>query len=204
MSSSTQRLELLRREIDVIDSAIHDLIVKRATIVEDIREIKGGAGPALRPGREAEILRRLAARHKGALPLAGVICVWREMVSAFTHLQDPFSVSVYAPPGRERLTAVARDHFGSLTQLMPVATASAAVRAVGDGTAAAAVLPLPEDGEGDAWWPLLISGDGRAPRIIARLPFLFDGKGEQALMIGAAPRDLSSGDEASLIAIALD
>jgi chorismate mutase/prephenate dehydratase len=202
MSSSSQRLDLLRRDIDAIDIAIHDLIVKRATIVEDIRKIKNRAGPALRPGREAMILRRLAARHQGRFPIAALMCVWREMISAFTHMQEPLSAAIYAPPGHERLFALARDHFGSLTPLNPVPTAAAAVRAVADQAAYLAVLPLPGDREAECWWPLLFGSEEKTPRIITRLPFASDGKSEEALVIGAGARDASD-DELSLIAIQL-
>jgi len=202
MSSSSHRLDLLRRDIDAIDIAIHDLIVKRATIVEDIRKIKNRAGPALRPGREAMILRRLAARHQSRFSLSALMCVWREMISAFTHMQEPLSAAVYAPPGHERLFSLARDHYGSLTPLVPVTTAAAAVRAVADQKAYLAVLPLAGDREAECWWPLLIGSEEMTPRIITRLPFASDGKSEEALVIGAWARDASD-DEMSLVAIEL-
>jgi hypothetical protein len=33
------------------------------------------------------------------------------------------------------------------------------------------VLPLPQAGESDPWWPQLLSTDDNAPRVVARLPF---------------------------------
>ena len=201
MPSSTNRLDLLRRDIDAIDVAIHDLIVKRATIVEDIRKIKNRAGPALRPGREASIVRALVARHRGKFPLQALVNLWREMISAFTHMQEPLSAAVYAPPGRERLFSLAGDHYGSLTPLQPAPTAAAAVRAVADQAAYLAILPFPGDQDAECWWPLLVGND-RTPRVISRLPFASDGKGEQALVLAAWARD-SSDDEASLVVVEL-
>ncbi|HLG87825.1 MAG TPA: chorismate mutase [Alphaproteobacteria bacterium] len=201
MPSSTNRLDLLRRDIDAIDVAIHDLIVKRATIVEDIRKIKNRAGPALRPGREASIVRALVARHRGKFPLQALVNLWREMISGFTHMQEPLSAAVYAPRGRERLFALARDHYGSLTPLQPVPTAAAAVRAVADQTSYMAVLPFPGDQDSECWWPLLIGND-KAPRVISRLPFASDGKGEQALVLATWARDPSD-EEATLVVVEL-
>jgi chorismate mutase len=103
MSPTDPSLDLLRTEIDSIDIAIHDLIVKRGTIVEDIRKIKNGAGPALRPGREATILRGLAERHRGRFPLPALISLWREMMGGFTHMQEPVTVAVHGAPGSDRL-----------------------------------------------------------------------------------------------------
>ena len=63
----------VRAELDRIDDALHDLLMERAAVVGRLAEgrLKGPA--VLRPGREAAILRRLLARHRGALPPAAVV-----------------------------------------------------------------------------------------------------------------------------------
>jgi chorismate mutase len=202
MSSPDPRLDPLRQDIDAIDAAIHDLIVKRGTIVEDIRKIKKRSGPALRPGREATILRRLAAKHQGAFPLPALVCLWREMMGGFTHMQQPFSAAVYAPDGSGRLGRIARDHYGSMTPLNVMSSASACVRAVAEGTADVAVLPVPVEGEAESWWPLLMSNDKKAPQVVSRLPFIQNKDGEEALVVAAWARDFSEA-EASLVALRL-
>ena len=202
MSSPDPRLDLLRQDIDAIDASIHDLIVKRGTIVEDIRKIKKRAGPALRPGREATILRRLAAKHQGAFPLPALVCLWREMMGGFTHMQQPFSAAVYAPDGDGRSGRIARDHYGSMTPLNGMSSASACVRAVAEGTADIAVLPVPGEGEAESWWPLLMSNDNKTPQVVSRLPFVQHKNAEQALVVAAWGRDFSE-TEASLVALRL-
>ncbi len=201
MSSPDPRLDLLRQDIDAIDTAIHDLIVKRGTIVEDIRKIKKRSGPALRPGREATILRRLAAKHQGAFPLPALVCLWREMMGGFTHMQQPFSAAVCTQDGSggDRL---ARDHFGSMTPLVAMPSAAACVRAVAEGTADVAILPVPAEGEPEVWWPLLMSNDKKTPQVVARLPFVQHQNGEQVLVVASWARDLSE-SEASLVALRL-
>lgn len=203
MSSPDPRLDLLRQDIDAIDIAIHDLIVKRGTIVEDIRKIKKRSGPALRPGREATILRRLAAKHQGAFPLPALVCLWREMMGGFTHMQQPFTAAVHAPEGDGRLGRVARDHYGSLTPLNAMPSASACVRAVAEGTVDVAVLPVPADGEAESWWPLLMSSDKKTPQVVSRLPFVEDKGGDQALVVASWARDFSE-SEASLVTLRLN
>jgi chorismate mutase len=202
MSSPDPRLDLLRQDIDAIDASIHDLIVKRGTIVEDIRKIKKRSGPALRPGREATILRRLAAKHQGAFPLPALVCLWREMMGGFTHMQQPFSAAVHAPDGDGRSARIARDHYGSMTPLNEMSSASACVRAVAEGTADIAVLPVPAEGEAEPWWPLLMSNDTKTPQVVSRLPFVQQKNGEQALVVAAWARDFSD-SEASLVALRL-
>src|SRR4051812_2994668 len=76
-------LAALRGEIDRLDDQIHDLVMRRAEVVATLANsrVKGGASP-LRPGREAMILRRLLARHAGALPGGAVVRLWREIFGA--------------------------------------------------------------------------------------------------------------------------
>ena len=52
----------------------------------------------LRPSREAQIIRHLIARHRGALPAASVSRIWREMIAALYPLQaNAVKVAVHGP-----------------------------------------------------------------------------------------------------------
>ncbi len=207
MSSSEASLDALRQDIDEIDAAIHDLVMRRCEVVERIAEIKNsgmGARIAIRPAREASILRRLASRHSGRFPLAVLIRMWREMVAGFTQLQGPYAVSVYAPEGQRGLWDVARDHYGSTTPTTAVSVPIAAVRAVIDGTATVAVIPWPDDQAPDPWWPMLMSADAKTPHVIARLPFIRSARGEEreALAVAQAPHE-PTGDDHTLVGVEL-
>jgi chorismate mutase / prephenate dehydratase len=176
MSEPQPTLDELRRQIDEIDDAIHDLIMRRTQVVEQVGATKRQGQPNknqpyTRPGREAVILRRLAARHTGPFPQVALVRMWREMVSALTRLQGAFAVAVCAPEERRGYWDIARDHYGSATPMFVVNTPAAAVRAVSDGTATVAVVPMPEEGDPDPWWRYLMGEEGKTPRIIARLPF---------------------------------
>ena len=120
MSVTEPSLDALRRDIDRIDDALHDLLMQRCEVVERIAEVKG-TGPAfMRPGREATILRRLVDRHAGRFPVPVLIRIWREMLAAFTLLQGPFAVAVHAPEDERGLWDMARDMYGSSTPMLPV------------------------------------------------------------------------------------
>ena len=86
-------LAALRSEIDHLDDQLHDLVMRRADVVATLAasRVKGGASP-LRPGREAMILRRLLARHQGALPGGAVVRLWREIFGASSAMQGGFAV----------------------------------------------------------------------------------------------------------------
>ena len=92
------RLGELRAKIDAIDESVHRLLMQRAGVIDELIAVKGTArnGAAFRPGREADMMRRLAARHAGHLPLTAVEHLWREIISTFTALQAPFTVAVSA------------------------------------------------------------------------------------------------------------
>jgi chorismate mutase / prephenate dehydratase len=178
----------LRRRLDEIDDKLQDLLVDRAEIVSLVAASKkNGKQATFQPAREAEIIRRLVGRHRGAFPVATVVRMWREMLAAAVRLQSPFFVAVFAPTDRPGLWDLARDHYGSNTPMEAHDTAGRVIRAVADGGASVGVLPLPEMGERNPWWPRLLSAANDPPRIVARLPFGARGNaraGADALVIG--------------------
>ena len=202
MTARGPSLDELRREIDEIDIAIHDLLMRRAEIGRKVGEVKGDDAPVFRPGREAQILRRLLARHGGPLSPRVVMRIWRELVSAFAAMQKPFSVAAYEPEEGESLATLARNHFGSASPPRGYALASSVLRAVTEGEATLGVLPLPHQGESESWWCAL-SPDGQArPRIVARLPFVPPAKADcqdEALVVGLMPPEPSGDDRGYVI-----
>ena len=163
-------LEALRREIDAIDDQIHDLILKRWETVRYVAAAKGPAsGLPVRPAREAAMLRRLAARHRGPFPFAALARMWHEMIAAFTMLQAEYSVAVYANAREHTLWDLARDQFGSQTPMQPYPTKRDALAQLFEGKHDVAVLPLPRDGEENPWWTALAAPD--APKVVMRIPF---------------------------------
>lgn len=209
---STQRPDLagIRQQIDGIDDQLLDLLRQRVQLVEQVAAAKAaGTTPApaheiVRPGREAEILRRLLARAEGALPRRLVVALWREMIAAFSQMQGvPLKAVVYDPdPVNGAYRAVARDYCGNAIPARLVTSAIAAVRAVSDGTATVAILPLPLEGEQEPWWPMLAGPEGRTPRIIARLPFARVAGEPEALVLSFASAS-DTGQDQSLVVVEL-
>ena len=70
-SIALSTLDDIRREIDRIDAEMHRLLIERSGVIERLIEIKKGqgGGSAFRPGREASMLRAIAERHTGLLPV---------------------------------------------------------------------------------------------------------------------------------------
>jgi len=195
-------LDDLRGAIDEIDTVMHDLIMRRAAIVEEIAAAKGEqAASGMRPGREAEILRRLLARHHGPFPQGSLVRIWREIISAVTAMQGPYSVAVYADDNGG-LWDLSRDYFGSCTVLSTRAGRRDVIGDVAGGAVTHGVLPYPQDEDDHPWWAGLWSPG--APRVVLRLPFCGSGnargRNAQALVIArVAPEP--TGEDRTLIII---
>jgi chorismate mutase len=188
----------LRAEIDALDDAMHDLLMRRAGVVARMAasRIKAGAGSPFRPGREAAVLRRLLARHSGALSRGAVVRIWRHIIMAHTAIQGAFTAAVAASSEAAQTLGLAREHFGTATPLTSFASPAQALAALSAGKASVAVLPAPTgEGEG-AWWQSL-----EAPRlsVVARLPFIADtARADAALVVAPLPAD-ASGEDQSLL-----
>ena len=171
MSEAIKSLEEVRREIDEIDAALHDLIMRRTRVVEQVMAAKGTTNTGnFIPGREIKVLRGLMDRHEGAFPRQALIRMWREMISVFAAMQGPFHVVACAKGGEQGCWDMARDYFGLHEKMSTLATPREVVSSVSNDEAAIGVVSVPAEGDDDAWWRVL--GGAVAPRIVARLPFI--------------------------------
>jgi chorismate mutase-like protein len=201
-------LGALRAEIDRIDSDIHDLLMRRAEVVGQVAATKKN-GVALRPGREAAILRRLLARHKGGLPAQAVVRIWREMLAGTTAMQGGFVVAVRETDPGSGFVAAAREQFGALTPLRVHGSSAQAIADVSAGRASVAVLPIPSETDvtRDAWWTALLQKDEPRIHVVGRLPFWArrteGAPTAQAFAVAAIAPD-PSGDDRSLLGLELD
>jgi len=196
----TSALAALRRRIDEVDDGLHDLLIRRTELVEEVGRLKGETGiDTFRPGREAQVLRRLVGRHRGRFPRGALVRIWREIMSSAVAVQSALSVAVC-----EGCWDLARDHFGSMAPLLVLPTAEETVLAVAEGRAALGVLPLEDEKGCEPWWLKLGAPDAARPRVIARLPFGAPGNaaGEQAdAFVIAVMEPEASGNDCTLLAI---
>jgi chorismate mutase / prephenate dehydratase len=199
------RLNALRQEIDTIDGDLHGLIRRRAALVGEITASKPAGGLALRPGREAQIMRKRLATHDGSFPAAAVYRMWREMMSAFALMQTPgLKVAVCRSVDQPGYWDLARDHFGCQVPMMAYESPAQVLAEVRANPTTIGVVPAPIEADTAPWWPLLAGGDPTLPNVVARLPFL--------VMPNARARDITalvlariepeeSGDDRALISL---
>jgi chorismate mutase len=162
----------LRAEIDRIDAEMHALLIQRGSIIDQLIAVKrtSATGSAFRPGREASMMRRVAERHRGLLPLDTVEGIWRVIIATFTYVQAPFSVHADISGGDAPMRDSARFHFGFTVPYRPHIDAGAVVAAVARSRGDLGLARIDQGATAGAWWTRLARPDG--PKVIARLPFI--------------------------------
>ena len=198
-------LDNLRQEIDAIDGELHGLIGRRADVVGRIATVKPAGGLALRPGREAQVLRQRLATHKGPFPAAAVFRIWREMMCALTLMQTPgLKIAICRPHDQPGYWDLARDHFGCQITFVANDTPAQVLAAVRANPSTLGVVPVPIEADAAPWWPLLAGRDATLPNIVARLPFLVmpnaRARGIQAFVLARMEPE-ESGDDRALVSL---
>ena len=170
-AGDSRKLAELRDTIDAIDAEMHRLLVERGTIIDALIQTKGTekTGTAFRPGREADMMRRLVARHRGELPITTVEHIWREIITTFTRMQAPFDVAIDGSAEPDRMRDLARFYFGFSVELLCLGDAAAVVAHVA-ATGDLGIVARDQDPAVGAWWRVLAKPS--APQIMAVLPYI--------------------------------
>jgi chorismate mutase len=172
MDQPAPNLADLRREIDRIDLSMHELLMERGRIIDRLIATKGTAqsGAAFRPDREASMMRAIAERHTGLLPLDTAEGIWRVIIGTFTYVQAPYAVHADISGGDAPMRDSARFHFGFTVPYQPHPDAGAVVAAVARSRGDLGIARIDQGASAGPWWTALTAPD--APKIIARLPFI--------------------------------
>jgi chorismate mutase/prephenate dehydratase len=198
-------LDSLRQEIDAIDNELHAMVRRRADLVDRISAAKPPGGLALRPGREARVMRQRLATHQGPFPSTAIYRMWREMMCAFTLMQTPdLKIAICRPVDQPGYWDLARDHFGCQIPFVANDTPAQVLAAVRANPSTIGVVPTPIESDATPWWPLLAGRDATLPNVVARLPFLdmpnARARGISAFVLARMePED--SGDDRTLVSV---
>lgn len=148
--SSEEKLQAIRERIDALDAQLQTLINERASLAQEVAEVKLAAGEDAvfyRPEREAQVLRRVKERNQGPLPAEEVARLFREIMSACLALERPTTVAFLGPEGTFSHEAVLK-HFGHSVKPVPLAAFDEVFREVEAGSADYAVVPVENSTEG--------------------------------------------------------
>jgi hypothetical protein len=116
------------------------------------------------------MMKALAERHQGLLPLDTVETIWRVIIGTFTYVQSNYSVHADVSAGDAPMRDTARFHFGFTVPYITHPSAAAVIEAVASSRGDLGIFRLDQGATSGAWWRTL--ADKRRPKIIARLPFI--------------------------------
>ena len=200
-----------REQIDAIDDKIIALLLERTSVVEQVghhkSRIASGKCP-IRPGREAEMLRRILKKfEKTPFSPAAAAAIWRVIIGASTAIEAELTLSVFAPEKESDLFWLAREYFGMATPVIKQPQIKRVIGDVIDGKAAVGIISILRSDDTTYWWTNLMQQGNDAPKIFAHIPFVYPAEPDKhavgALAIARiAPEP--SGDDMTLLVLEAD
>lgn len=184
-TAEAAELDKLRAEIDRLDQELVERIHARSKVAMEVGEVKKrySDNPVfLRPGREASMLRRAAAKHGNhPFPASSLLRIWREIIPAVTSLEGDLSLAI-----EDDNEAVAREHaqvhYAISLEREHFPDRDAVAEAVLSGKHTLGIIRA--DINDPHWWQRVTTpnAEGRRLHVILQLPFI-DGP------VGGIPRD---------------
>jgi len=112
-------LKKIRRQIDVIDREILNLLNRRANKILAVGRVKKARQASIySPAREKEILARLTRTNRGPLTSENIRAIYREIMSASFALEKPLVIAYLGPRATfTHLAAIKR--FGGSVSYLP-------------------------------------------------------------------------------------
>jgi chorismate mutase / prephenate dehydratase len=166
----------LRAQIDTLDDRLIALLNERIGIVRKVGEFKRRTAPGqcpIRPGREADMVRRVIAKCDGAgFPAAAAADLWRTLIGASTAVEGNLTISVFAPEGQDALFWLSREYFGASVPVIRQPNVKRILGDLMDGKASVGLVPTFSGDDTTYWWTNLIQQGTDLPRIFAILPFV--------------------------------
>ncbi|MDK2962642.1 MAG: chorismate mutase / prephenate dehydratase [Verrucomicrobiota bacterium] len=141
-------LEKLRKQIDILDEELVQLLNERVKVALEIGKTKKKQGGEIYvPSREKDVFERIAGFNKGPLPEKAARAIYREIMSAALALESNLKIAYLGPPATFTHQA-ARSKFGASVDYQSVGTITDVFTVVENGTADYGVVPIENSTEG--------------------------------------------------------
>ena len=148
MTIHLPNIDNIRQMIDEKDQQMRHLLIERAELVMQIGVAKKAViiqedkpHIALRPAREAIILRRLLEQDSGHLPKSVLIAIWREIIASFCNLQSEFTVAYWGENEPDAARDMVRYYFGHIVTVKRCQTVRTVLQSVSDNKATIGIVP---------------------------------------------------------------
>jgi len=138
----------MRTQIDAIDKQILSLLSRRASLAQQIGEIKEKNNIAVfKPDRERAILQALEHSNSGPLSNSSINNIWREIISACRALEGESKVAFLGPNGTFSEQAMF-GYFGRNAKGMPCSSIDEVFRVIETNQTHFAIVPIENSTEG--------------------------------------------------------
>ena len=165
------------------------------------KALEAEGGPvrfALRPTREAQLIRTLLALNRPSASTGLIVRVWRELISDSLCQQGPFSVAVWGGRRPDRAVELARSRFGAAPPMRLFDQPEEALKAARqEGTVAVLALE-----PGAVWWGRILAEP--TLRVFDVLPSLTAWGPPGALAAASVEVSPSGGDQTFWVTDAAD
>jgi len=204
-----------RQRIDEIDNKLIALLQERIGIVGEVGAFKRRTAPGtcpIRPGREAEMIRRIMATFDSSpntpkFPASAAAAMWRTLIGASTSVESPLIISVFVPERDNDLYWLAREYFGPSVQIVKQSYVKRVIGDIMDGKAAVGIVPMLRGSDTTYWWTNLTQQTPDTPKVFARVPFVTHSAtardAASALAIARVTPE-NTGDDNSLLVLEAD
>jgi len=206
--NNEEELLKFRSQIDEIDDKIIELLLQRSKVVMQVGEYKRQKATAkcpIRPGREAEMLRRILKRFEGTgFSPVGAAAIWRIIIGTSTALESDMTLCVYAPEKESDLFWLAREYFGMASPVIKEPHIKRVIGNVMDNKAAVGIVPLLQGNDSSDWWTSLLQPGDDTPKVFAHVPFVYPAGSPRNVVGALALAKLTpepSGDDISLLVV---
>jgi chorismate mutase / prephenate dehydratase len=141
-------LEELRKEIDILDNQLLDILNRRMEVVKKVGELKKTQNAIVyRPEREKSIIDRLVKINKGPLNKVAIEAIFLEIFAISRNIELPERISYLGPEGSFTHQA-AESRFGAMSDYMPLGTIQSVFESVNSGRSRFGVVPIENNQEG--------------------------------------------------------
>ena len=194
-------LEELREEIDEIDTELHELLTRRIKIGQEVAKAKKvNSGFNLRPGREAQILRKLISRNTPPLSADSIYRIWREILSANLNQQTQITAAAYLP-SRDYYD-LAQDYCGSSSKIIEFSAFQEVLDQIMKDAAHIGMVPGFWDNlDGRCWDKFVEVSEENNLKVISVVPIIKRQGATKSLAMIAKQKAEETGDDSSLFAI---
>ena len=170
---TTDPLQNLRQDIATLDEKIQKLLMERAHLVEKIGQHKRQDKlPFFQPDHEAHILYKLAHRYHNHPHATYLLTLWRQIISASLHLQQPLTLYLSAQD-QDITSPYLTEHFGPFVKYEICDDPLAIFKKISKKPGGIAIFTQNiQDPNPQKSWVRILSTHTPHLQIVTRLPFL--------------------------------